>query len=65
MYYIKSNNKWAANIEFKGKKYWLGCYSKYEDAVKAREKGEEMVDDFIEYYYSLYPEKRKKESETE
>ena len=65
VYYIKSNNKWAAHIEFKGKRYWLGSYSKYEDAVKAREKGEEMVDDFIEYYYSLYPEKRKKESEPE
>ena len=65
VYYLKHINKWGAHIGFKGKRYWLGCYSKYEDAVKAREKGEEMVDDFIKYYDSLYPEKQKKESEAE
>lgn len=38
--------------------YHLGSYDKIEDAIKAREKGEEMWADFLEWYYRTYPEKK-------
>jgi len=36
---------WRASICFKGKRYYLGCYRKFEDAVKARKRGEEELHD--------------------
>ena len=59
----KRNGKWVAQITFKRKKYNLGAYDKFEDAVKARQRGEEMHDDFLEWYYSEHP-KAKKHGET-
>ena len=53
-----SNGKWEAYINFKKKRYWLGRYSSKEDAVKARQRGEEMHDDFLEWYYSTHPQKK-------
>lgn len=42
-------NKWKAVIFFKGHRYHLGCYEKFEDAVKARKRGEEEYhDSFLE-----------------
>ena len=52
--------KWVAKITFRRKTYHLGSYDKIEDAIKAREKGEEMWDDFLDWYYSTYPEKKPK-----
>lgn len=46
-----SNGKWAAYINFKKKRYWLGRFSNKEDAIKARKIGEEMHDDFLKWYY--------------
>ncbi len=46
------SGRWVAQIGFKGKTYYLGSYSDKEDAVKARQRGEEMHDSFIEWYYS-------------
>lgn len=37
------HDKWQAYITYKGKHYSLGCYSKLEDAVKARARAKEMV----------------------
>ncbi|MBC1419896.1 AP2 domain-containing protein [Listeria fleischmannii] len=37
----KSRQKWLAQIEFQGKHHFLGRYSQFEDAVKAREEAEE------------------------
>ena len=52
VYQNKKTGKWTAQITFKKKTYYLGSYDKIEDAVKARKRGEEMHDDFLEWYYS-------------
>lgn len=36
------------------------CFEKIEDAVKARQRGEEMYDDFLEWYYSEHPKQENK-----
>lgn len=51
VYQNKRNGKWVAQITFKGKTYYLGSYEKIEDAIKARQRGEEIHDDFLEWYY--------------
>ena len=52
VYQRRDNGKWVAQITFKGKTYFLGSYTKKEDAVKARQRGEEMYDAFLDWYYS-------------
>lgn len=39
--WVPRSNAWRAVIFFKGKRHYLGCYGKFEDAVKARQRGEE------------------------
>ncbi len=51
VYQNKQTGKWVAQITFKGKRYYLGSYEKIEDAAKARQQGEEMHDEFLEWYY--------------
>lgn len=54
-------SKWCAKIGFRGTTYYLGTFNKKEDAIKARREGEELHDDFIEWYYSQYlPSRQKK-----
>ena len=50
--YEKPDGRWAAQITFKGKTYYLGAYDDIQDAVRARKRGEEMHDEFLEWYYS-------------
>ena len=52
VYWDKKREKWVAQIGFKGKNYYLGTYLNLPDAVKARRRGEEMYDHFLEWYYS-------------
>lgn len=59
VYQNKRNGKWVAQITFKRKTYYLGSYDKKEDAIKARQRGEEMHEDFLEWYYSNYPQREK------
>ena len=59
VYLQKKTGKWAAQITFRGKTYFLGVYDKIEDAIKARKRGEEMHDDFLEWYYREYAERKK------
>ena len=40
-----SKQRWRAAICFKGKRYYLGSYGKFEDAVKARKRAEEELHD--------------------
>ena len=40
-----SKGLWRAAICFKGKRYYLGSYARFEDAVKARKRGEEELHD--------------------
>ncbi|MBD5084625.1 MAG: hypothetical protein HDT33_06075 [Clostridiales bacterium] len=41
----KSKQRWRASICFKGKRHYLGNYARFEDAVKARKRGEEDLHD--------------------
>jgi len=40
--WLKRKHSWRATICFKGKRYYLGSFQDYYDAVNARKKGEEM-----------------------
>lgn len=57
VYRSAKSGKWQAQITFKGKTYYLGAYEKLEDAVKARRRGEEMHDDFLDWYYAEHKKK--------
>ena len=48
VYFNKKTGKWAAQITFQGKTKYLGQFWKLEDAVLARQRGEELFDDFLE-----------------
>ena len=41
--WMPRTNQWKAVIFFKGKRHYLGCYGKFEDAVKARKRAEEEL----------------------
>lgn len=43
--WVSSKNRWRATICFKGKRYYLGKFEKFEDAVKARKNAEEKLHD--------------------
>lgn len=55
VYLNRRNGRWAAQITFKGKTYYLGTYADKREAIKARKRGEEMHDDFLAWYYKNYP----------
>ncbi len=38
-----SKNSWRASICFKGRRYYLGSFARFEDAVKARQRAEEEL----------------------
>ncbi|MCI9146732.1 MAG: hypothetical protein HFG73_00485 [Hungatella sp.] len=38
-----SKGTWRASICFKGRRYYLGCYHRFEDAVEARKRAEEEM----------------------
>lgn len=41
--WVTRKGRWRASICFKGKRYYLGSYINFEDAVKARKQGEETL----------------------
>ena len=43
--WLPAIGKWKAVIFFKGRRYYLGCYEDFEDAVAARKQAEEMYHD--------------------
>ena len=46
--WAKRKRRWRASICFKGKRYCLGSYEKFDDAVQARKRAEEdMHDSFV------------------
>ena len=49
--YQNRKGKWAAQITFKRKTYYLGSYAEKSDAIRARKRGEEMHDEFLRWYY--------------
>ncbi len=54
VYQDKKSGKWIAQITFKNKKYHLGSFDDINDAIRARQRGEEMHDDFLDWYYHEY-----------
>jgi len=54
VYQEKRTGKWRAQITFKGKTYYLGAYDKIEDAIRARQEGERLHEDFLEWYHQNY-----------
>ncbi len=40
-----AKGRWRASICFKGQRHYLGSYARFEDAVKARKRGEEQFHD--------------------
>ncbi|MCD8195999.1 MAG: hypothetical protein LUE24_02295 [Lachnospiraceae bacterium] len=50
--YRRENGKWRASIEFRGKRYNLGTFMTFEEAVAARQEGERMYQDFLDAYYA-------------
>ncbi len=54
VYPQKKTGRWASQIVFKGKTYYLGAYDLKQDAVKAREQAEEMYSEFLDWYYGEY-----------
>lgn len=54
VYLDRRSGKWTAQITFRRKTYTLGRFEKIEDAVKARQRGEEMYDDFLNWYHREY-----------
>ncbi len=63
--YQNKKGKWVAQITFKRKTYYLGTYDKLEDAVKARQRGEEIHDDFLDWYYNVYQKEINKPGKAE
>lgn len=53
---------WRATICFKGKRHYLGSYSNFEDAVKARKRGEEEFHDRFLREYALAGEDERREA---
>ena len=45
---------WHARITFKGKVYDLGSYKTRKEAIKARMQGEELHENFLEWYYRTH-----------
>lgn len=52
VYLNRRNGRWAAQITFKGKTYYLGSYTDKQEAVLARKRGEELHDNFLEWYHA-------------
>ena len=59
VWFDKSRGKWTAEIMFRKKKYYLGRYEDFNDAVKARKAAEEEIfGDFLDWYHTRYPNGR-------
>lgn len=57
VYYDKARSKWCAEVMFKRKKYFLGRYYHFGDAVCARKKAAGILrGPFLEWYAEAYPE---------
>ena len=52
VYWNARSGRWRAQITFKGKTYYLGSFADIKDAVKARRRGEEIFDAFLDWYYA-------------
>lgn len=53
----KRTGKWRASITFQGKDHYLGEYEEKADAIKARERAEDMFRDFLRGLREEVPER--------
>ena len=51
VWYRNDTRKWSAEIKVNGKKHSLGCYSDFDDAVKARAEAEKKYTGGFAYEY--------------
>lgn len=59
--YQLKNRKYRVDIGFKGRRFYIGCFENYEEAVQARLKAEEMIHGgFLEAYHA-WQEKAEKD----
>lgn len=60
VYLDKRTGKWQAYINYKKKRYYLGCFKDMEDAVRARKEGEAQLHDpaIMEHFQNLTPERK-------
>lgn len=49
---LRKNGTWRACMDFRGKRYDLGTYRSFDEAVAARLEGEKMYQKFLEDYYA-------------
>lgn len=60
VYWDKQREKWVAQIKFRGHNYFLGRYTKIEDAAEVRKEAEKKIfGNFLKWYYEAYPQKDK------
>ena len=50
----RKDGTWTAYINFQKKRYDLGRFKNKDDAIRAREQGEEMHESFLEWYHSTH-----------
>lgn len=54
VWYDTSRDLWCAEITFRRKKYFLGRFSRLEDAIKVRQEAEEQIfGSFLEWYKQI------------
>ena len=61
--YRTNSGKYQVTIGFKGKKYYIGCYEQYGDAVLARLVAENTIYDKFIQSYRKWEEKNKEDPE--
>lgn len=49
---VLKNGKYMAHIKFRKRRYYLGMFSRLEDAVEARRRAEARVEEYVEEYLS-------------
>ena len=57
--WVARKQRWLAMMCFKGKRYYLGCYARFEDAVKARKQAEETLHDQFVQKFAKGTERKK------
>ena len=62
--YRNAAGLWTAQITFKNKTYYLGSYPDIQDAVRARKRGEEMYESFLDWYYTDWLHKEQETRQT-
>ena len=61
VYWNSRTGKWRAQITFKRKTYYLGSYSRIEDAAKVRKEAEDrLFGEFLDWYYSAHERSEEK-----